>query len=233
MAMPTSEDPRVLQTELTHPVVEVTFPVLGLTLPSNNGYPLLGAIAKVMNGEYLRAGESLESIGGRGNAKGVIRVTPETRLRIRTFRPSDICVGLGCKVLDVSSHLIQLGIPEVRELAPGPLLRSRIVTYALKHKLEPKTTPSAEMVLESARREMERKGIQGVVSARTIPDGPRKGEPIRRIVRICDRNVVGYALQVVDLDSRSSILLQSLGLGGKRHHGCGIFVDPEARRVAR
>jgi len=79
-----------------NPVVEVTFPVLGLSLPSNNGYPLLGAIARVMNGEYLRPGESLESIGGRGIEKGVIRVTEETRLRIRTFRPADICVGLGC-----------------------------------------------------------------------------------------------------------------------------------------
>ena len=112
------------------PVVEVTFPVLGLTLPSNNGYPLLGAIARVMNGEYLRPGESLESVGGRGIEKGVIRVTQETKLRIRTFRPADICVGLGCKVLEVSKHLIQLGIPEVRELVPAPVLRSRIVTYS-------------------------------------------------------------------------------------------------------
>jgi CRISPR-associated protein Cas6 len=228
-----TSNPSVPRGEPTHPVVEVTFPVLGLSLPSNNGYPLLGAIAKVMNGEYLRPGESLESIGGRGIEKGVIRVTPETRLRIRTFRPADICVGLGCKVLDVSNHLIQLGIPEVRELEPAPVLRSRIVTYALKHKLETNATPSAELVLDSARREMERAGIHGVVTARTIPEGPRKGEPIRRVVRICNRSVVGYSLQVADLDPASSILLQSIGLGGKRHHGCGIFFDPEARRAAR
>ena len=67
-------------------VVEVSFPILGLALPSNNGYPLLGAIAEVMNSEYLRPGESLESVGGRLIEKGVIRVTPDTRLRIRTFR---------------------------------------------------------------------------------------------------------------------------------------------------
>ncbi len=112
-------------------------------------------------------------------------------------------------------------------------LRSRIVTYALKHKLESKATPSAEMVLESAGREMERAGIRGFVTARTIPEGPRKGEPIRRVVRICDHSVVGYSLQVASLDARSSIHLQSIGLGGKRHHGCGIFVDPEARHAAR
>jgi CRISPR-associated endonuclease/helicase Cas3 len=225
--------PELHQWEPILPVVEVSFPVLGLTLPSNNGYPLLGAIAKVMNGEYLRVGESLESIGGRGSGQGVIRVTPETRLRIRTFRPADICIGLGCKVLDVSNHLIQIGIPEVRELLPAPALVSRIVTYALKHKLKATETPSSGLVLESARREMARAGIHGVVTARTIPDGPRKGEPIRRVVRICDRSLVGYSLQVTDLDPESSILLQSVGLGGKRHHGCGIFVDPEARRAAR
>jgi CRISPR-associated protein Cas6 len=228
-----NNEPPVHPSKPILPVVEVTFPVLGLTLPSNNGYPLLGAIARVMNGEYLRPGESLESIGGKGVEKGVIRVTPETRLRIRTFRPSDICVGLGCKVLEVSNHLIQLGIPEVREFEPAPVLRSRIVTYALKHKLEAKETPSADLVVESARREMTSVGIHGVVTARTIPDGPRKGEPIRRVIRVCNRSVVGYALQVAALDPESSILLQSIGLGGKRHHGCGIFVDAEARRAAR
>jgi CRISPR-associated endonuclease/helicase Cas3 len=221
------------RTEPILPVVEVSFPVLGLSLPSNNGYPLLGAIARVMNGEHLRPRESLESIGGRGIEKGVIRVTPETRLRIRTFRPADICVGLGGKVLDVSGHLIQLGIPEVRELVPAPLLVSRIVTYALKHKLGSKESPSTDLVLESARREMTGVGIHGLVTARTIPDGPRKGEAIRRVVRVCNRNLVGYSLQVSGLDPEGSILLQSVGLGGKRHHGCGIFVNPEARRVAR
>jgi CRISPR-associated endonuclease/helicase Cas3 len=228
-----TDNPSVPRGEPIQQVVEVTFPVLGLSLPSNNGSPLLGAIARVMDGEYLRPGESLESIGGRGIEKGVIRVTQETRLRIRTFRPADICVGLGCKVLEVSNHLIQLGIPEVREFAPASVLRSRIVTYALKHKLEANATPSAELVLDSARREMERAGIHGVVAARTIPKGPRKGEAMRRVVRVCDRNVVGYSLQVADLDPPSSILLQSIGLGGKRHHGCGIFFDPEARRAAR
>jgi CRISPR-associated protein Cas6 len=215
------------------PVVEVSFPVLGLTLPSNNGYPLLGAIATVMNGEYLRRGESLESVGGRQLEKGVIRVDRDTRLRVRTFRPADICIALGSKVLDVSGHLIQLGIPEVRELEPSPVLVSRIVTYALKHKLGPRETPSADLVQESAGKEMARLGIHGTVAARTIPSGPRKGEPIRRVVRICDRNLVGYALQVSSLDPESSILLQCVGLGGKRHHGCGIFFDPEVRRVAR
>jgi CRISPR-associated endonuclease/helicase Cas3 len=215
------------------PVVEVSFPVLGLSLPANNGYPLLGAIAGVMNGEHLRPGESLESVGGRGIEKGIIRVTPETRLRIRTFRPADICVVLGGKVLDVSGHLIQLGIPEVWDLVPAPLLVSRIVTYALKHKLGSKETPSADLVLESARGEMARLGIDGLVTARTIPDGPRKDQPIRRVVRICNRNLVGYSLQVSGLSPQGSIMLQSVGLGGKRHHGCGIFVDPEARRAAR
>ncbi len=118
---PLSNDAQMARAELISPVMEVVFPVLGLTLPSNNGYPLLGAIAKVLNGHYLQPGESLESIGGKSNNKGVIRVTPETRLRIRTFRPADICIGLGCKVLNVSDHLIQLGIPEVQELVPAPL----------------------------------------------------------------------------------------------------------------
>jgi CRISPR-associated protein Cas6 len=179
-----------------------------------------------MNGEHLRPGESLDSIGGRTIEKGILRVTPETRLRIRTFRPADICVALGGKVVDLSGHLIQLGMPEVRDLVPAPTLVSRIVTYALKHKLGPGQTPPVELVVESARREMGRLGINGMVTARTIPDGPRTGEPIRRVVRVCGRNLVGYSLQVVGLDQADSVRLQSVGLGGKRHHGCGIFSAP-------
>jgi len=122
----------------------------------------------------------------------------------------------------------------VREFVPAAVLRSRIVTYALKHKLEANATPSAELVLDSARREMKLAGIHGVVTARTIPEGTRKGEPIRRVVRICNRSIVGFALQVADLDPASSILLQSIGPGGKRHHGCGISkfaVKPPASAV--
>ena len=44
MSLVTS-NPSVPRGEPIHLVVEVTFPVLGLSLPSNNGYPLLGAIA--------------------------------------------------------------------------------------------------------------------------------------------------------------------------------------------
>jgi CRISPR-associated protein Cas6 len=47
---------------------------------------------------------------------------------------------------------------------------------------------------------------------------------IRRTVRIREKEVVGYGLDVSRLTAEASILLQEHGLGGRRPFGCGVFV---------
>jgi CRISPR-associated protein Cas6 len=208
----------------------------GLSLPSDNGYALLKAVAVATNapaGEYLLPTESLASIGGRPQGPGMIRVSRDSRLRIRTPRPADWCGLLGGRLLDVAGHLVQLGTPEVKELTPSPVLISRMVTFRLFHKTGPGVSPPAALVLESAHVALERLGVAGRVEVRTIPRGPREGEPLRHITRIADSIVVGFSLQVSELSAEGSVVLQSAGLGGKRHSGCGWFDPLEARRAPR
>jgi CRISPR-associated protein Cas6 len=42
---------------------------------------------------------------------------------------------------------------------------------------------------------------------------------------------VGFALTVQGLSPDSSLRLQTLGLGGRRHMGCGLFLPTAAREL--
>lgn len=59
--------------------------------------------------------------------------------------------------------------------------------------------------------------------------GPHAGKPHRRLLRIKDRRMVGYAVQVTGLTAEESIKLQEHGLGGRQKMGCGFFVPMQAR----
>jgi CRISPR-associated protein Cas6 len=61
-----------------------------------------------------------------------------------------------------------------------------------------------------------------------------KGEPVvgpRRVVRVGDHTVVGFALAVHELSDEGSVILQEQGLGGRRRMGCGIFFPIAVDRV--
>jgi CRISPR-associated protein Cas6 len=47
---------------------------------------------------------------------------------------------------------------------------------------------------------------------------------IRRTVRIRDREVVGYAVKLSNLDPDGSLVVQARGIGGRRKFGAGIFL---------
>src|SRR3954447_156708 len=67
-------------------VVDLSFPVSGAVIPEDNGYPLYAAISRAL-GSHLRDGVAIASSGGPRLGDWRLRVTPETRLRIRT--PAD------------------------------------------------------------------------------------------------------------------------------------------------
>ena len=46
----------------------------------------------------------------------------------------------------------------------------------------------------------------------------------RRTIRIHGKEVVGYELIIEGLTADESIAIQTAGLGGRRHMGCGVFV---------
>lgn len=46
----------------------------------------------------------------------------------------------------------------------------------------------------------------------------------RRTIRIRDKEVVGYEVILEGLTADESLAIQTTGLGGRRHMGCGVFV---------
>lgn len=150
---------------------------------------------------------------GIPDGKGKIYVTDRSRLRIRV--PGDmvpVVYPLAGKAFTIGKHLIRLGIPQIFMLRPASRLRSRIVV--IKGFQEP------EPFLSAAKRQLEALNIKGRV---WIPMND-KGEPDRKTIKIKKYTIVGFGLEVADLNDEDSLKLQIAGCGGKRRMGCGVFV---------
>jgi CRISPR-associated protein Cas6 len=93
-----------------------------------------------------------------------------------------------------------------REIPKSP----RIVT--IKKFTEP------EPFLDAAQRQLTQLGIAAVL------EFPRDGHTrSRRIITVHGHKVVGFSLAAHGLNDEDSIKLQSVGLGGRRVMGCGMF----------
>ncbi len=202
-------------------LIELAFPVLGRHLPEDNAYLLYSAISKALEG-HLPDEVGVSSITGSPAGDWRLRIERTTRLRIRLSadRISGL-LSLAGQSLEVGGHVITLGIPRVHALQPAPTLQSRLVT--IKGFLEP------EPFLEAARRQLGALGVTGQATIPFITASPRQGQPKRRVIRIKERVIVGFALRVERLSTADSLMLLTRGLGGRRHMGCGIFVPARER----
>ncbi len=222
--------------------VDLAFLVTGRSIPADHGYALYSAISQHIPSIHLPptspdSGETPDTaptlpiavhpINGRLMGDRTLALTIESRLIIRI---ESVLIGeilpLAGKQLRIDGGTIQVGTLEIRPLKPAPRLYSRLVT--IKGFLEPGP------FLEAVARQLAALGIKGVPGLLK-----RQGEKsfegrsgleddrspfIRRTIRIRDKEVVGYALEVRELSADDSIRLQENGLGGRRHFGCGIFV---------
>lgn len=200
-------------------VVDVSFPVQGNSLPLDHGYALYSAVSRVLGpASHGANGIGIHPIRGR-------RVEPD---RLQLGEMSALCIRtqvdaipellkLAGQSVQVAGDMIRLGAPKTYALTPAATLGAHLVT--IKGFREP------ELFLEAALRQMEFLGITGQARIPIRASGPHEGEPTRRVLRIKDKTVVGFALVVGALVAGDSLLLQQRGLGGRRHMGCGLF-DP-------
>jgi CRISPR-associated protein Cas6 len=197
---------------MTH--VELRFPFTGQTLPSDQGYALFGAIARLVPAAHEGNWLALETIPGTARGDGVTQLDSAARLRMRL--PQEhvaTLLPLAGKRLELNGHTIRLGAPQIYLLQPAPTLYARLVT--IKGYTEP------DPFLAAVCRQLDTLGIQGEPTP-----GPR------RVVKVGTHTIVGFAVAVHDLTDDSSLVLQERGLGGRRHMGCGIF-NPIADKEAR
>lgn len=198
------------------PFVELSFGVIGQTLPADHGYGLYSAISKICPILHERDGISIQTITGMPDRRGKIHLTHEkSRLRIRLpYNPELISrsLTLAGKQLTIGSHRISLGIPQFFALQPTETLKARIAVI--------KGYQDAEPFQETVKQKLSLLGIQGTAS---VPLN-EKGECDRKTIKVKRFTVVGFGVVVTDLSAKDSIKLQTVGIGGKRRMGCGIFV---------
>jgi len=199
-------------------VVDLCFPTLGETIPVDHGYALYGAISRHLGPEFHeRDGVGLFSITGLRTSPLLLKITDRSFLRIRIHAERiGMLLRLSGQRLEIDGHRIQLGVPRTFALSPACVLSARIVT--IKGFKEP------QPFLEAVQRQLDTHGIKGKPSIPLRSAGERVGEPVRRVMRIKDKKIVGFGLTISELTAEESLVLQEKGLGGRRHMSCGLFL---------
>jgi CRISPR-associated protein Cas6 len=202
------------------PTIDLAFVLVGRAVPLDHGYALFSALCKVVPHLHGDQRIGVHPIRGLRTAPGMLNLTEHSLLRLR-LPSEEIAPYLalaGCE-LDVDGHKLRVGIPRAESLPPAANLASRMVT--IRGALDPSRLEAR------VREELSRLEIKAEPSFVPSDRPPWTGQPKRRVMRLKEKRIVGYALRVGGLTAEESIRLQEDGLGGRRRMGCGVFVPAE------
>ncbi len=196
--------------------IDLSFPITcNDPIPADHGYFLYGAISRLIPGIHKSNGIAVHPICGRQIGNRKLLLMPFSCLTVRT---ADAGIGelltLAGKRILLGESSLRIGTPEVRTLQPAPALRSRLVTIKLKEVGDDPVGLSEDRFREAIRRQLDALGV----SPEAIPTLVK-----RRTLRIKDKEVVGYEVILEGLTAEESLNIQEVGLGGRRHMGCGVF----------
>lgn len=209
--------------------LEIQYKLVGKTLPADHGYALYSATKKLVLDRQDSYGELLidrslppeiliSSIPGVPDRDGTIYLDRHSRFRLRF--PSDRVQLwyrlLQEQVLDIQGHLIRLVQPQLTLPEPSESLKSRLVTFKLK---EWNQSEAPTQFLISCQRALDKLEIE----AKPFIDSDYRGDLARRSLYIHGKHVMGYGVVIEGLKPEDSIKLQCLGMGGRKHFGCGWF----------
>jgi len=207
-------------------VVEMLFPVLGQSLPTDHGYLLYSAASHLVPLLHdATSGIRMATVTGDYAGSGLLAINAYSRWRVRVPDTAirDV-LPLAGRALQIGEHSIRLGTPSVAMLIPAATLYSRTVTFkSSQPRPLGRVIDDPTRFLEVARRKLADLDITGEPTLPLITRGPRAGELRRRVVRVKGKRIVGFALQVEGLSAADSLKLQELGLGGRGRIGCGFF----------
>lgn len=226
--------------ENPEPVLELRFPVTGSTIPADHGYVIFSALCTLLPELRIEQeriqGLAVAPIAGRPVGGRRLALGPGSNLIFRL--PASRIPGLlplAGKTLPMPGNgALAVGVPETRAIVPCQSLYSRLVTIKVRG-LKESAPDYHHAFLAAARRMATELGLAAeqldlVPRRRGVPvegkTGARADSPwLRRTLAIKHRKIAGYALLARGLDPAASIALQAHGLGGRRHFGCGVFVD--------
>lgn len=177
------------------PRSEAQFPIIGAEVPSRLGYYLFGALCRA---DALRHGEDV-AVLPMGDSFLIRGTSDRVREVIATMPPGT--------VLRVADDRLAIGAPTIRTTRPASRLSAWCVTI--------KGYTDREAFEARVRVELTRLGISDRVKV-TVG--------ARQVVKIKGVLIVGYEVIVARLHPRESLVIQAVGLGGRRRFGCGVFV---------
>lgn len=205
------------------PYVDIAFPLRGAQVPIDHGYALYAALSRILPALHENPRWSVHPIVGEYQGRGILALTRHSRLTLRA-PTEDIghILHLTHQSIHLDGHTCQLGVPRVWPLRTVPHLRARLVI--IKPTDVSIDAPEFDPI-QAVRQQLERVPELGQLpSTIEVQPGPR------RVLRIKQRPVPGFALALTGLEAQASLAIQCHGLGGRRHMGAGVFVPP--RRAA-
>lgn len=200
------------------PLVQVEFPlVVGDRISSLHSYSLLSSLK--LSEPWIGKSPTvlINSIAGilLHNKQIETHCNSQLQLRVPISRASRL-YALAGRRLSIGQGSIALQPPTIRPLISKKNLRSRIVTIKLRDDEESNLPP--DLFLAAANRQLQGIDVRGELSLLL-----RRGEPIRRVIKIKGKFITGYAVEVKGLSEEDSLKLQQFGLGGRKTMGGGWF----------
>lgn len=196
--------------------VDAAFSMRGQAIPVDHGYPLFGALSRVLPHLRERPHWAVHPVRGAYQGKGVLGLTRHSQLRLR-LPADDISqiLVLGGRGLDIAGHAVTLGFPRIVPLVTAPQVQSRLV--AIKGAGHTPDEFSAALARQLARFG---DSLGQAPESIEVQVGPR------RVLRVRGTTIAGHAVALTGLHAQASLVLQCRGLGGRRHMGAGVFVPP-------
>jgi CRISPR-associated protein Cas6 len=202
--------------------VDVSFPIVrGSVVPKDHGYSLFSAISRLI--PSVHSDPEIDILRVRGqtvfkqytkalDGRVLVRLPEE---RFETLAP------LQGAELDLDGHKILLGDPDIVPLRPHrELYASNVVIRFTNGPLLPDTKrpdfKACRVLFERAiDKQLNERGIAG---RRVIGELPTR-------LKVSGYMAFGWPMQLYPNSSEDSIRAQELGLGSRRHMGCGTFVE--------
>lgn len=200
-------------------IVDVSFPVVGEPIPSEHGIELFESIARTLAGNADVEVWCIHPIRGRRVTDGRLALDSRSFVRIRLpstqVRWAERLAGA---VLTVDRTPLTLGPCSVLPLEPTSELRAELVFL-------PNAIESDDAALLAAVRE-ELFAMELAQPVESIATKMRR----RRLLRVRDNTVVGFAVDLASLEPTASITIQARGMGTRRRYGAGLFLPPYRHR---
>jgi CRISPR-associated protein Cas6 len=210
--------------------VDAALPLRGKSLPLDHGYPLFGALSRVLPVLHERTTWGVHPVRGVRSGVDVLALDKSSLLKLRL--PAEelgLILPLAGQPLDVAGHRVTAGVPQIYPLVPAATLRARYVNvkkFFKDEQVEEFRNALRRQIaaIEGLGQDPERVGVE-------VEKHVRKGkeEWVRRVMVIDGQKIVGFAVTLTGLEAAASIAIQRVGLGGRRHMGGGIFVPPGRR----